>query len=73
MERIRTTDREDLVKEGLEDFLGKGDLTNELPIAVYENENEDSKIELIDGMHRTPSLFIGNEEKYLTLDAGRND
>ena len=59
--------------EGLGDFLGKGDLTRELPIAIYRNQSEDSKIELIDGMHRTPSLFKGNEEKYLTLYIGRND
>lgn len=73
VKRIRITVREDLEREGLGDFLGKGDLTKELPIAVYKNENEVPRIELIDGMHRTPSLFIENDEEYLTLYLGRND
>ena len=73
VKKIEVTNPEELKTEGLEDFLCKGDLTKELPIAIYRNESEDSKIELIDGMHRTPSLFIGNEQKYLTLYIGRNN
>lgn len=71
--KIRTTEAEDLEKEGLEDFLGKGDLSRELPIAIYRNENENPRIEFTDGMHRTPSSFSRNEDEYLTLFLGRND
>lgn len=71
--KIRTTEAEDLEKVGLGDFLGKGDLSRELPIAIYRNENENPRIEFTDGMHRTPSSFSRNEDEYLTHYLGRND
>lgn len=71
--KIRTTDREDLEEEGLGAFLSRGDFSNEPPIAIYRNVDNERRIELIDGLHRTPSLFVGNEEQYLALYLGRND
>lgn len=73
VKKIRATDREDLEKVGLGDFLGKGDFPNEPPIAICENVDNEHRIKLIDGMHRTPSLFMGNEDQYLTLHVGRNN
>lgn len=58
--------------EGLEDFLDKGVEIAELPIAVYVKikENEEPKIELIDGIHRTPSALIRSKSETLSLYLG---
>lgn len=56
--------------EGLEHFLDNGVRIGELAIAVYKKENDESKIELIDGMHRTPPLIIRNGQKNLVLYLG---
>ncbi len=58
--------------EGLEDFLDKGVEIVELPIAVYEKEVEssESKIKLIDGIHRTPPALVRNKSETLSLYLG---
>lgn len=58
--------------EGLEDFLKKGVEIIEFPIAVYErlNEKEEPKIQLIDGMHRTPALLTKNKSETLSFYLG---
>lgn len=58
--------------EGLEDFLDKGVEIAELPIAVYIiiKENEEPKIELIDGIHRTPPALIKSKSEILNLYLG---
>lgn len=58
--------------EGLKDFLDKGMEIAELPIAVYvkRKENEEPEIELIDGIHRTPSTLTRNKSESLNLYLG---
>lgn len=58
--------------EGLEDFLDKGVAIAELPIAVYEKEEEssESKIKLIDGIHRTPPVLAKSKSGTLNLYLG---
>lgn len=58
--------------EGLEDFVDKGVEITELPIAVYvkTEKKEEPKIELIDGIHRTPSALIRNKSETLSLYLG---
>lgn len=58
--------------KGLEDFLDKGAEIAELPIAVYikGKENEEPKIELIDGIHRTPPALIKSKSETLNLYLG---
>lgn len=58
--------------EGLEDFLDKGVEVAELPIAVYvkRKENEEPKIELIDGIHRTPPALARSKSQTLNLYLG---
>lgn len=60
------------VTEGLEDFLDKGVEIAELPIAVYvkRKRNEEPKIELIDGIHRTPPALIRSKSETLNLYLG---
>lgn len=59
--------------EGLEDFLDKGVEITELPIAVYvkRKENEEPKIELIDGIHRTPPALIKSKSEILNFYLGK--
>ncbi|MDO8551633.1 MAG: hypothetical protein Q7S03_03070 [bacterium] len=58
--------------EGLEDFLDKGVEIAELPIAVYEKEDESSeaKIKLIDGIHRTPPALAKSKSETLDIYLG---
>ncbi|MDP2638426.1 MAG: hypothetical protein Q8P26_05180 [Candidatus Levybacteria bacterium] len=58
--------------EGLEDFVDKGVEITELPIAVYvkREEKEEPKIELIDGIHRTPPALTKSKSETLNLYLG---
>ncbi len=58
--------------EGLEDFLDKGVEIAELPIAVYEKEDEslEAKIKLIDGIHRTPPALAKSKSETLDIYLG---
>jgi len=58
--------------EGLKDFLDKGVEIAELPIAVYEKEDKssESKIKLIDGIHRTPPALAESKNETLNLYLG---
>jgi len=58
--------------EGLEDFVDKGVEITEFPIAVYvkREEKEEPKIELIDGIHRTPPALIKSKSETLNLYLG---
>lgn len=56
--------------EGLEDFLDKGTLIVELPIAIYSNHEDKQKIKLIDGIHRAPSMASGRKSPTLGLYLG---
>ena len=58
--------------EGLEDFLDKGVEIAELPIAVYvkKEEIEEPKIELIDGIHRTPPALARSKSETLNIYLG---
>lgn len=57
---------------GLEDFLDKGVVIGELAIAVYEKENEkeEPRIKLIDGIHRTPPALARSKSETLNLYLG---
>lgn len=59
--------------EGLGDFLDKGVEMAELPIAVYvkRKENEEPKIELIDGIHRTPPALARRKSETLNFYLGK--
>ncbi len=57
---------------GLEDFLDKGIVIKEPAIAIYEKENEkeEPKVKLIDGIHRTPPVLAKNKSGILNLYLG---
>ena len=57
---------------GLEDFLDKGIVIKEPAIAIYEKENEkeEPRIKLIDGIHRTPPALAKNKSEILNLYLG---
>ena len=52
---------------GLEDFLDKGVVIEEPAIAIYEKEKEEEepRIKLIDGIHRTPPALAKNKSEIL--------
>jgi|SRR3989344_3553391 len=57
---------------GLEDFLDKGVVIEEPAIAIYEKENEkeEPRIKLIDGIHRTPPVLTESKSETLNLYLG---